>query len=73
MARAVNVGDAANTGSMTLTDTLPAGVSAQSVAFYALPFGSGIFDLSVIPGTCETTPGRVQCVYRQNPRGSCLS
>jgi uncharacterized repeat protein (TIGR01451 family) len=69
VARAVNVGDAPSTDAVTLTDTLPAGVSAQSVSFYALTIGFGKADLSGIPGTCETTPGRVQCVYRGEPSG----
>jgi uncharacterized repeat protein (TIGR01451 family) len=58
--RAVNAGDAASTGEVSLSDTLPAGVSAQSVSFYAFPVLGGNTDLSVL-GTCETTPGRVRC------------
>src|ERR1700730_186493 len=69
VARAVNAGDAASTGSVTLSDTLPAGVSAQSVSFYAFALGLGKTDLSGIPGACETTPGRVQCVYPGEPSG----
>jgi hypothetical protein len=69
VARAVNAGDAASTGSVTLSDTLPVGVSAQSVSFYAFTLGGGKIDLSGIPGACETTPGRVQCVYPGEPSG----
>jgi hypothetical protein len=58
--RALNVGDGTTSGNVTLSDTLPAGVLAQSVKFYG-PIGP--FDLSVIPGTCETTSSRVQCTY----------
>ena len=41
--QAVNAGDAATSGAVTLTDTLPAGVTAQSVVLYASLFGE--FDL----------------------------
>jgi hypothetical protein len=59
---AVNVGDEVTSGDVTLSATLPAGVTAQSVAFYAGPFGAA--DLTgFFPEACETTPGRVQCVY----------
>ncbi len=60
VATVVNVGDEATSGAWTLSDTLPAGLTAQSVAFVAGPVGH--FDVSFL-GTCETTPGRVQCVY----------
>ncbi len=60
--KAVNVGDDVTSGDLTLSDTLPAGVTAQSVAFYAAPFAGGFVDLSFLQ-TCETTPSRVQCVY----------
>jgi hypothetical protein len=60
--RALNVGDGTTSGSLTLSDTLPTGVVAQSVRFYAGPVGD--VDLSVIPETCETTPSHVQCTYQ---------
>jgi hypothetical protein len=62
--QAVNVGDAATSGAVTLTDRLPAGVTAQSVAFFAFPppFERGKTDLSAF--LCEPpTPGRVECTY----------
>jgi hypothetical protein len=61
--RAVNIGDAATSGDVTFSDTLPAGVSAQRVLFHAFPLGSGNLELGPLLGTCEVTPGRVQCGY----------
>ncbi len=61
---AVNSGDGTATpGAVTLSDTLPTGVTAQSVHFFLVPrFGS--FDLASIHlVSCETQPGRVQCTY----------
>jgi uncharacterized repeat protein (TIGR01451 family) len=54
---AVNVGDAPTSGDVIFSDTLPAGVSAQSVTLTALAISG---DLSSL-GKCETAPGRVQC------------
>jgi uncharacterized repeat protein (TIGR01451 family) len=57
---AVNVGDRATSGAVTFTDTLPAGVTAQSVQFFESPrFGKNI-DLAA---HCETQADRVQCTY----------
>ena len=68
VARVVNAGDAASVGDVTFSDTLPVGVSAQSVSFHAFRFERGGLPLQVLfPGMCETTPGRVQCTY---PAGS---
>jgi hypothetical protein len=61
VARAINVGDSATAGVVTLTDTLPAGVTAQSVYFSVSPLFGG-FDISSFVG-CETQPGRVRCEY----------
>jgi uncharacterized repeat protein (TIGR01451 family) len=61
--RAVNAGDAAMSGGVTFSDTLPAGVTAQKVLYFAFPIESGGPELNGIPGLCETTPGRVQCDY----------
>jgi hypothetical protein len=58
----VNVGDATTSGAVTFSDTLPAGVSAQSVVFYAFPLSSGGFDLSG-GGRCAVSPERVRCTY----------
>ncbi len=55
--RAVNVGDAPTSADVMFSDTLPAGESAQHVELHALASPG---DLSFL-GTCETTPGRVQC------------
>jgi hypothetical protein len=60
--KAVNIGDETSSGDVTVSDTLPAGVVAQSVGLFSLSVGAGQVDLSVL-GTCETSPGRVQCVY----------
>jgi hypothetical protein len=57
---ALNIGDRETSGDMTLSDDLPAGVSAQSVELYVSPLGSN--DLSGL-GTCATTPSHVQCSY----------
>ena len=63
VAQAVNAGDSPTSGAVTLTDTLPAGVTAQSVAFYSSLFGA--FDLTELVGvvSCETLPGSVRCEY----------
>ena len=60
--KAVDLGDLETSGDMTLSDTLPAGVSAQSVGLYVSSLGGGFVDLSGL-GTCVTTPSRVQCDY----------
>ncbi len=60
--KAVNVGDQATSGNVTLSDVLPAGVTAQSVSFWISSFGGANVDASVW-GLCEVTPGRVQCSY----------
>jgi uncharacterized repeat protein (TIGR01451 family) len=60
--QAVNAGDSPTSGAVTLTDTLPAGVTAQSVAFYASRFSD--FDLTQFGlVSCETLPGSVRCEY----------
>ncbi len=64
--QAVNSGDAPTSGDVTFSDTLPAGVTAQRVEFFAFPLLAGTIDLEPIFGTCETTPGRVQCVYPES-------
>jgi hypothetical protein len=56
----VNIGDAVTAGDLSLSDTLPAGIVAQSVAMYVSPVGP--FDLSGL-GTCVTASSRVQCDY----------
>ncbi len=62
VAKAINVGDEVTAGDMTLSDTLPAGVTAQSVKFFGGAFG--VVDLGeIFPEACETTPDRVQCTY----------
>jgi uncharacterized repeat protein (TIGR01451 family) len=59
--KAVNIGDQTTSGNMTLSDTLPAGLTVQSAGFYVSSI-SGSTDLSGL-GTCVTTPSRVQCGY----------
>ena len=61
--QAVNAGDGPTSGTMTLSDALPAGVTAQSVSFYAFSLGRGGLDLNALLGTCEVAPSRVQCSY----------
>lgn len=62
IAKAINVGDEVTAGDMTLSDTLPAGVTAQSVKFFGGAFG--LYNLAeLFPEACETTPGHVQCTY----------
>ncbi len=59
---AINVGDSTTSGAIVLSQTLPAGVTAQSVSFFDSLFGE--FDLA--GGgfvSCETLPGRVTCEY----------
>jgi hypothetical protein len=63
VAEAVNVGDEVASGAVTFSVALPAGVSAQSVKFYAGPFGSESNLAEFFPEACEAAPGRVQCVY----------
>jgi hypothetical protein len=58
---AVNVGDGTTAGDITVTDTLPPGLTAQKVELLATPFGSA--DLNAILGTCTLTPSRVDCHY----------
>ena len=62
LVKALNVGDETSSGDVTISDVLPAGVAAQSVGLFSTPVGAGRVDLSFL-GTCETSPGRVQCVY----------
>ncbi len=67
---AVNVGDGATFGDVTLSDTLPAGVAAQSVKFVESPrFGNNL-NLANLPGACETSPGRVRCTYPKEVFGN---
>jgi hypothetical protein len=63
-AQATNVGDAPSAGAITLSDTLPAGVTAQSVRAYSSLFAKNL-DFAFYFAACETTPGRVQCTYRE--------
>ncbi len=60
--QAVNVGDGASSGAVSITDTLPVGVTAQSVQFLAWPRFGTIFDLTEL-GVCETSPSSVRCTY----------
>ncbi len=64
VARTMNVGDGATSGAVTLTDTLPAGVSAQSVQFLSWRAGTNL-DYNAIFHACEVQPGRVQCTYQE--------
>lgn len=62
--QAVNAGDSATSGGVTVTDTLPAGVAAQSVHFYAQRFDRlDLGSLPLAPPVCEVQPGRVRCTY----------
>ncbi len=62
-ARVVNMGDGATSGAITVTDTLPVGVTAQGVSFSVSPL-FGNFDLAGAGlVSCETQPGGVQCEY----------
>ncbi len=64
LVKAINVGDEASSGDMTLSDTLPAGVSAQSVGLYAGSFGAGGVNIAeFFPTVCETAVSHVQCTY----------
>jgi uncharacterized repeat protein (TIGR01451 family) len=60
--QALNNGDSPTAGAVTVSDTLPAGVTAQSVHFYAQRFGQSL-DLASVLAACEVQPGRVQCTY----------
>jgi hypothetical protein len=62
LVKALNVGDETTSGDVTISDALPPGVVAQSVGLFSTPVEGGRLDLSFL-GTCETSPGRVQCVY----------
>jgi hypothetical protein len=58
---ALNIGSGPSTGPTKLSDILPAGLSAESVSFYAFPFQGGKFDLGIVPGVCETVGASVSC------------
>jgi hypothetical protein len=60
-ARFVNLGDSATSGAIVLSDTLPAGVTAQGVSLTVAPL-FGDFDLAGF-AACEVLPGRVTCTY----------
>jgi hypothetical protein len=49
-------------GNVTLTDRLPAGLSVQSLSFFANPTGNSSADLAEL-GFCETTGRVVSCRY----------
>ncbi len=62
LVRAVNMGDAPTVGPVVLSDTLPAGVTAQSVKlFVGQLFGNT--NIAPFVGGCEVQPGRVRCTY----------
>ncbi len=60
--RALNTGDGATSGAVTLDDVLPAGVSVQGVSFYAFGLGGG-GSSSNLSFECETQTGGAQCTY----------
>jgi hypothetical protein len=59
---AVNMGDAETTGPVTLSDRLPAGVTVQSVEFFATPFLNSSINIGFV---CTNTSEVVSCVYPQ--------
>jgi uncharacterized repeat protein (TIGR01451 family) len=61
--QAVNLGDAAASGAIRVSDTLPAGVTAQSAVFFVSPLFSKIDLVQFGVVSCEILPGRVTCEY----------
>ena len=60
--QAVNVGDDATSGTVTIADTLPAGVTVQSAELLQWPRFQTILRISeLVP--CEVSPGSVRCTY----------
>ncbi len=61
--QATNMGDGPTSGTITLSDTLPAGVSAQSAVFFISPLFSKIDLVQAGFVSCEIQPGHVRCEY----------
>jgi hypothetical protein len=59
--QAVNVGDAQSTGTVTISDTLSAGLTVQGVSLYAFSAQVGKLDMSVIPGVCQVSQITASC------------
>jgi uncharacterized repeat protein (TIGR01451 family) len=57
--QAVNLGNAPTSGASTLSDIVPAGMSVQSVSFFAFPKGVGAEDLAA--GNCSVSGQQVSC------------
>jgi hypothetical protein len=57
---AVNMGDAPMSGPIALSDELPAGVTVESVSYYAEPFLSGGLNIGFL---CTTAPQTATCPY----------
>jgi hypothetical protein len=58
---AVNMGDAATTGPVTISDQLPAGVTVESVDFRPYPFFQAENNLGFV--LCKKTSQTVSCTY----------
>jgi hypothetical protein len=59
---AVNLGDGDTSGPITLSDTLPEGLSINEVEFYVYPFLGGGLNIGFI---CSHSARTVSCVYPQ--------
>ena len=59
--QALNLGNAATTGPVTLSDQLPAGLHLQSAFLTAFSSPNTALNLTVIPGVCETSASSISC------------
>jgi hypothetical protein len=61
---ATNVGDASTSGLLTISETLPPGLSIKKVDYYALEFNKGKLNLTIpAPFFCEHSESRAQCHF----------
>ncbi|HEX3519662.1 MAG TPA: hypothetical protein VHT29_11585 [Solirubrobacteraceae bacterium] len=56
--QATNIGNEPTSGDITMTDTLPEGVTVQGVSYYAFPVATGVISLGHF---CTTTANQVAC------------
>jgi hypothetical protein len=59
--RASNLGNATTSSPSTVSATMPAGVSVQSVSLFVFPFFKGIQNVGKTAGVCEKTVSNASC------------
>jgi hypothetical protein len=59
--RASNLGNALTSSPSTVSATMPAGVSVQSVSFFVFPFFKGVQNVGKTAGVCEKTVSTASC------------